>query len=51
MDTARQTMSRQDFPLIKAGKNYRVSEKAFAEWLMNTYDNVDSTYTKRGWKS
>ena len=35
--TARQVMSRSDFPLIMAGKNYRVSEKAFAEWLMKRH--------------
>lgn len=38
--TAREIMSRQDFPLIKVGKNYRVSELAFAHWLTNTYDNI-----------
>lgn len=31
--TARQIMHRQDFPLIKAGKNLRVSLPAFENWL------------------
>ena len=31
--TARQIMHRQDFPLIKAGKNLRVSLTAFENWL------------------
>ena len=45
--TAREIMSRQDFPLIKVGKNYRVSELAFAHWLTNTYDNVKQTNNGR----
>lgn len=35
--SARQVMSRADFPLIMVGKNFRVSEKAFAEWLMKQH--------------
>lgn len=30
--TARQIMNRADFPLIKAGKNYKVLKTAFEEW-------------------
>ena len=45
--TARVIMSRQDFPLIKVGKNYRVSELAFAHWLTNTYDNIKLTNNGR----
>ena len=30
--TARQIMMRADFPLIRVGKNYKVSEQAFVEW-------------------
>ena len=30
---ARQIMHRQDFPLIKVGKNLRVSLPAFENWL------------------
>ena len=29
MPTARQIMMRADFPLIRVGKNYKVSEQAF----------------------
>ena len=32
MPTARQIMMRADFPLIRVGKNYKVSEQAFVEW-------------------
>lgn len=32
MPTARQIMMRADFPLIRVGKNYTVSEQAFVEW-------------------
>lgn len=31
--TARQVMHRRDFPLIKAGRNLRVSLPAFENWL------------------
>ena len=31
--TARSIMRRNDFPLILVGKNYRVEESAFHEWL------------------
>lgn len=30
--TARNIMMRADFPLIKAGKNFKVEETAFLEW-------------------
>jgi len=33
--TARQVMSRADFPLIKVGKNFRVNKTAFEEWSLN----------------
>ena len=32
MPTARQIMMRANFPLIRVGKNYKVSEQAFVEW-------------------
>lgn len=32
--TAREIMRRADFPLIRAGKNLRVSKAAFEEWAM-----------------
>lgn len=34
LNTAQTIMHRNDFPLIKVGKNFKVSEKAFAEWVM-----------------
>lgn len=34
VDTAREIMNRSDFPLIKVGKNYKVSKKAFEAWTM-----------------
>lgn len=34
LPTAREIMHRKDFPLIKAGKNLRVSELAFQNWLL-----------------
>lgn len=30
--TAREIMNRHDFPLIKAGKNLKVSKTAFEKW-------------------
>ena len=32
LSAARAVMMRADFPLIRVGKNYKVSEKAFLEW-------------------
>ena len=32
LPTARNIMLRADFPLIRVGKNYKVSEQAFLEW-------------------
>ncbi|MBQ9248627.1 MAG: helix-turn-helix domain-containing protein [Ruminococcus sp.] len=32
LPTARNIMLRADFPLIRVGKNYKVSEQAFTEW-------------------
>ena len=32
LPTARKIMRRPDFPLIRAGKNMRVSEMAFIKW-------------------
>lgn len=32
LPTARQIMIRADFPLIRVGKNFKVSEQAFREW-------------------
>lgn len=32
LPTARNIMLRADFPLIRVGKNYKVSEQAFIEW-------------------
>lgn len=32
--TAREIMRRADFPLIRVGKNLRVSKLAFEEWAM-----------------
>lgn len=32
LPTARLIMNRADFPLIKAGKNYKVLKQAFEEW-------------------
>lgn len=32
LPTARQIMMRADFPLIRAGKNFKVNEQAFLEW-------------------
>ncbi len=34
LPTARQIMSRHDFPLIKVGKNYKVSKSALEQWAM-----------------
>ena len=34
---AQKIMHRNDFSLIKAGKNFRVSEKALAEWVMGRH--------------
>lgn len=34
MPTAREIMHRSDFPLIKVGKNLKVSKAAFEEWAM-----------------
>ena len=31
--TARQIMNRPDFPLVKAGKNYRVLKSAFISYM------------------
>lgn len=30
--TARRIMKRPDFPLVRTGKNMRVSEQAFVKW-------------------
>ena len=32
LPTARQIMRRQDFPLIRVGKNMKVSNSAFLKW-------------------
>lgn len=32
--TARQIMSRRDFPLIKIGKNFKVMKTALEQWAM-----------------
>jgi len=32
LPTAREVMQSYDFPLIKAGKNYKVSKAAFEQW-------------------
>ena len=32
LPAARAVTMRADFPLIRVGKNYKVSEKAFLEW-------------------
>ena len=32
LPTARQIMMRADFPLIRVGKNFKVSEQAFKDW-------------------
>ncbi|MBR1535209.1 MAG: helix-turn-helix domain-containing protein [Ruminococcus sp.] len=32
LPTARNIMLRADFPLIKIGKNFKVSQQAFIEW-------------------
>lgn len=32
LPTARSIMLRADFPLVRVGKNYKVSEQAFIEW-------------------
>lgn len=37
LPTARQIMLRPDFPLIRVGKNMRVSEVAFWDWCMKRH--------------
>jgi predicted DNA-binding transcriptional regulator AlpA len=32
LPTARGIMMRADFPLVRVGKNFKVSEQAFIEW-------------------
>ena len=32
LPTARKVMYRADFPLIRVGKNFKVSEQAFLDW-------------------
>ena len=32
LPTARDVMMRYDFPLIRVGKNFKVSEQAFIDW-------------------
>lgn len=32
LPTARNIMMRADFPLVRVGKNFKVSEQAFIEW-------------------
>lgn len=32
LPTARNIMMRADFPLVRVGKNFKVSERAFIEW-------------------
>ena len=32
LPTARKVMYRADFPLIRVGKNFKVSEQAFIDW-------------------
>ncbi len=32
LPTARSIMMRADFPLVRVGKNFKVSEQAFIEW-------------------
>lgn len=32
LPTARNLMMRADFPLVRVGKNFKVSEQAFIEW-------------------
>ena len=46
LTTAREVMSRADFPLIMVGKNYRVSEKSFAEWVQGRH-TCDNFYGRR----
>ena len=35
LPTARNIMMRADFPLVRVGKNFTVSEQAFIEWSKN----------------
>ena len=35
LPTARNIMMRADFPLVRVGKNFKVSEQAFIEWSKN----------------
>lgn len=35
--TARHIMERSDFPLIRVGKNLKVSEQAFEEWAKSRH--------------
>ena len=32
LPTARNIMMRADFPLVRVGKNFKVSEQSFIEW-------------------
>ncbi len=35
LPTARRIMQREDFPLIRVGKNMKVSPEALREWMKN----------------
>lgn len=35
LPTARRIMPREDFPLIRVGKNMKVSPEALREWMKN----------------
>lgn len=35
LPTARRIMQREDFPLIRVGKNMKVNAEAFDEWTKN----------------
>ena len=37
LPTARRIMQREDFPLIRVGKNMKVSSKALEEWSMKRH--------------
>ena len=37
---ARQIMRKKDFPLVRAGKNYKVLRSAFIEWASKRQEGV-----------
>lgn len=41
LPTAREIMHRRDFPLIKVGKNLKVSQAAFSNWLESRHTEVE----------